>query len=784
MTASNARPIRFDPTPGWVALSILLAMAFLVGWAVDDAAWVIAQGDLTDFLPWTATGGVLVAFLGAASGLGRWRTHLVGAVVAALLVPLMVGSILTHGAGGYVAEYTVAAGASVDAFFDLIVHLRGSTAQYGHSLVILGLFLWANGQFAGYAVFGHRRALPAVVALGAVMFVNVSLTRASQLGYLALFMTLTLLLLVRLHAVDARADWLRRRIGDPGPLAALTLRSGTIFVVVAILSSLALTRVASSKPLEAVWTGTGVQDTLTDVGLWLQRYLPFVTSPKGGSGVNFGTAFQVGTSWTPGDGVAMVVARPAGDPTAYYWQAATYDTFTFDRWSQSEGGQGEVAAGAPLLDGTMELVAPDRYRTVQVRIEPDAYTRPELLSPGTPSVVDRGSTVELDAGGAFVSAVTADGAKEGYTITGVVPRGTDPTTGKDDPKGITAAMLRAAGQQYEPEMSHDTYLRYTHVDAQDRGTPEATKFLELVLSTVAANGRPSNAYDIAATMVAYLHDPNRFHYTTDVSGVDCSNQGIVECFAAHRQGFCQWYATEMAVLLRTQGIPTRVVQGFLPGTRSGPGGGTETVGFDRSHAWVEVWFPGIGWYPFDPTGGGVSALTPPAAGADVPIPSPTPVPSHGDNGDDVLRTVLGSIPPGGGVIVGPGAGSGPFIVIAIVLAAAIGLLAFVAYRRGPREVTPDTAWRSVTGLARRLGFGPRPTQTVYEYSAALGDVLPAVRPELRTVARAKVEVAYGGRVLSADRLRAVRSATGRLRIGLLRLALRRGWRGPRGPRQI
>ena len=88
-------------------------------------------------------------------------------------------------------------------------------------------------------------------------------------------------------------------------------------------------------------------------------------------------------------------------------------------------------------------------------------------------------------------------------------------------------------------------------------------------------------------------------------------------------------------------------------------------------------------------------------------------------------------------------------------------------------MTPNSAWRSVTGTARRLGFGPRPTQTVFEYSAALGDVLPGVRPELETVARAKVEVAYGRAQLGADRLRAVRAATGRLRVALLRLAL---WR--------
>jgi hypothetical protein len=76
-------------------------------------------------------------------------------------------------------------------------------------------------------------------------------------------------------------------------------------------------------------------------------------------------------------------------------------------------------------------------------------------------------------------------------------------------------------------------------------------------------------------------------------------------------------------------------------------------------------------------------------------------------------------------------------------------------------------------LARRFGFGPRPTQTTYEYAAALGDILPAVRPELHTVAAAKVEVTYGKVVLDPARLQGLRDAYRRLRVGLLRLAFRR-----------
>ncbi|MEO7334657.1 MAG: DUF4129 domain-containing protein, partial [Gemmatimonadales bacterium] len=113
---------------------------------------------------------------------------------------------------------------------------------------------------------------------------------------------------------------------------------------------------------------------------------------------------------------------------------------------------------------------------------------------------------------------------------------------------------------------------------------------------------------------------------------------------------------------------------------------------------------------------------------------------------------------------------------------AIGGLAFasVAWRRGGRPMAPDTAWGSVARWAARFGFAPRPSQTVFEFAGSLADEVPLMRPELSTVAQAKVEVAYGRQDLAEDRLRGVALAHRRLRLGLLRLAFRRR-RGARGP---
>ncbi len=65
-------------------------------------------------------------------------------------------------------------------------------------------------------------------------------------------------------------------------------------------------------------------------------------------------------------------------------------------------------------------------------------------------------------------------------------------------------------------------------------------------------------------------------------------------------GFCSYYASAMAVLLRSQGIPARVVTGYASGAFD-PESQLYQVAASSAHAWVEVYFAGYGWLPFEPT---------------------------------------------------------------------------------------------------------------------------------------------------------------------------------------
>ena len=109
--------------------------------------------------------------------------------------------------------------------------------------------------------------------------------------------------------------------------------------------------------------------------------------------------------------------------------------------------------------------------------------------------------------------------------------------------------------------------------------------------------------DLADRLVTVLQS-SEYTYDTDIRDLPCTDLSTVECFATFKRGYCQYYAATMAVILRDMDVPTRLAEGFLPGARDA--GGIERVAMSNAHAWVEVYFPGYGWVPFDPTGAALS----------------------------------------------------------------------------------------------------------------------------------------------------------------------------------
>lgn len=755
-----ARRLPLEPAEGWLTLGLLLLLCLTLAWSLDGARLILGRDRDTDFLPWVAVLGVATGVGAAKVGWGRWRTYLIGAAAAALITPLIVGTVLLPEGASPSELFRATADATVGAFQDLVVRDQRTTPQTGHHLWVLGLLMWGTAMFAAYASVHHRRPLGAIVVVGALLVGNIGLTLEQQLPYLVIFSMAALFLLIRFHTLDEQAEWVRRRIGDPTAIAGLYLRGGTIFIVAAVVSALILTTVASSQPLAGMWTG--MNSRLIEWSQAISRFLP--DSPNGPSlGPSFGSTAAIRGFWTSSDTPALTIKIDAAERDVPYWAAAVYDTFAMDRWETSATRVLEREPGADLLADTGDVVDASARRSLTVTITPASPTS-IVFTPFAPSTVDRAVDVEVVGTSGYLSRISRDATAEPYTVAAQLAVMSDTVVG-----GITANRLRVAGTDYPAEI----LTLYTALPANALG-PQALELRD----AIQAAARSDAPYDLAEAAVRYLQDGANFTYAVDVRELaaanGCASIGVVECFAIIKAGYCEYYASTMAVLLRSLGIPTRLVEGYQRG-EADLGAGVRRIKQSDAHAWVQVYFPRYGWVDFDPTGGGVAELAPIPSGRPEASPTPgpsasgRPVPTAPPIGEQTARPNTGGLLP-----TGPGGSIGPLIAITVLLAVVVGALAATAWRRGPRgPVTADNAYGSVTRLATRLGFGPRPHQTVYEYVGGLADAMPDARPELETVARAKVEVAYGGRVLGEDRLTGLRAAQRRLRTSLVALAFRR-----------
>jgi transglutaminase-like putative cysteine protease len=154
----------------------------------------------------------------------------------------------------------------------------------------------------------------------------------------------------------------------------------------------------------------------------------------------------------------------------------------------------------------------------------------------------------------------------------------------------TEQQLRNAGTAYPP----DVVQNFLQLPGNE--PPIIAETAQLILRDY----DPETPYDTARAVERYLVYDGGFVYNLDVS-YRRADKAIEEFLGDGREGFCTQFATSMALLLREQGIPARVVYGATTGREVEPG--EYVVTGSNMHTWVEAYFPGVGWYPFDPTPG-------------------------------------------------------------------------------------------------------------------------------------------------------------------------------------
>ena len=771
------------PDEGWLSLVLVLAMAATMAWSIADARWILGRDDLTSFVIWIAVAAAVWGYVSARLGISPWKAHVLGAALGAIVLIEVVGSLLPGAKGGPAGWFGATAGSVAQAYLDLTWRHQLATTQFGHFCLIIGIVVWGTVQSAAYDVFGYHRAINGVLLMAVILLANMALTLQDQFPALVFFTAAALWLLLKAHAADERTGWLQHRIWRGGDLRPTQAKGGFRFAAAAVCGALILTTVASSAPLANAWGG--FDNNFHDVATWISAFLPAGNGSRIAPGADFGGSTKTSWSFNASGAVVLTIAETEQSTAVNtHWRVVAYDNFKSVGWAIGNGSQSNLDPGEGLDDGTLDQVdANNSGRTAYayaVTVH-DASLKhlvvanePALATIPVARVVVGSSPDESNVVWYPTDAMS-------YTVTSLLPD-IDPTGA-----GLTEWRLRQAGTDYPPSL----LARYTQ--GADLVLTPGQRLLSDIESWagkqgIALNpktGRFADAYDAAKAIQAYLRESGNFTYDSNVADLvpKCESLTTVDCFAVYKRGFCEQYATTMTMLMRMEGYPARYVQGFLSGhvdqfTRQ------IVITGQQRHAWVEVYFPGYGWIPFDPTGGSVGQPTvlPPGSQATAsPSPKPSALQPSDSGGQDVRprRTPGGTTPTASTSNGWPGGLLLPAVISLVVLLALV-----LIWRRRPRRLQgPDAVYRGVVKMASRLGYKPLPTQTVFEYTGMLADIVPRARSPLAVVAMAEVEVTYGRRKLATDRLLSLAAAQQRVRRALLRLVFRLPGRGPRSPQK-
>ena len=150
---------------------------------------------------------------------------------------------------------------------------------------------------------------------------------------------------------------------------------------------------------------------------------------------------------------------------------------------------------------------------------------------------------------------------------------------------LNVAKLRAAPMEYSSDIA-SAYLQLPR--KLDARIPEFARQITKNSQT---------PFDKALAIESYLR--NRFTYTLNLTGKP-GDDPLAHFLFETRAGHCEYFASAMIIMLRTLGIPSREVNGFLPGEFNELGG-DYIVRASDAHSWVEVYFSGADWQTFDPT---------------------------------------------------------------------------------------------------------------------------------------------------------------------------------------
>jgi len=727
------------PRPFWRVAPLTagaLFLALIVADSTAQASWVAGSSVLPNLALVAALAACLLALLGV-----RPERALVATAIFAPIAAYYSAAAARAGAPSHGGEL-------IAAWWRALLSGRAADDS-GFLLFVLCLLFWLLVTWLVWGVLRRRQPLLGVAPAGAALATNVLNFPSGQDAFVFWFLVVTLALLLWSTYQGSLASAARHRMElSDGARWDFWERGAVAMAALVALGVL-------TPPLTGVDQTLNIENNL--VRTWGQITHSSGSGPGGfgATSVGFSADAALDGSLKQTHGIVFTYSAADSAPGPSYFRGLNLSPGV-DRW---HFGSGAALALSLQLHGQIDYsetyVGQQRtsYQLTMLRPpSPPPSVAPSLIFyPGQLDSVDRDVQVLQDARPqlgvrAFetIDRVTAPNPRGAYTVD--VAQST-----------ATADDLRGAGSDYPPWVE-----QYVGLPAAYR-TPAVRREVHDLAVQVTADA--TNPYDQATAIESYL----RANYTYKLDpGVPWQpGQDRLEYFLfTNKVGYCQYFATAMADMMRSLGIPTRLVSGYGPGQYDQKLN-KFVVHESDAHLWPEVYFPQYGWVTFEPTPdplyqtiqrGSASGGGSDTSGAAAAVPTPSAAATSRPDRTGTGHTGAGRI-------------SLPSLRSWTPIAAVVLFVLVLLYVAGSRYLRPQTVagvWSRATRLTQLAGIRPRPGETPIEFGDRVAGEFPEAAAGMRQLAVDFAVAAYAPRGLAEQRKPAVLAGWAALRPLLLR----------------
>jgi hypothetical protein len=543
--------------------------------ALVATEWV----DQLGIVPLVGMGGLAAGLVLGISSFPDWLTHLFSTFYGLTWTTILVGQSLP---GNLVWRDRVIALATRVSTWVYQAFTGGTGQDSLIFLLLLSALFWILGYNAAWNTYRHPRPWAAALPFGitSIVVAHYYTGPAPLIRYMGVYLLLALLYVGQTYIVKREQVWREERVTYDPALNLTVLRSSLLLAVAVMLVAWVLPSTSSpSTSASEVWER--VNTPWKTVEEEWRRLFSSVHAQRVEVLDPFNASLSLGGSSSLEETPVMDIEAP--DITRYYWRTSIYATYDGRQWDLPSGSVVSLAPGERAEGGIPGVDAPGidapSRRTVTQTVTNYLPGRQLLIGASQPAAFDRearalvrtsqGSSLELYRASSGLPLSAGDQ----YRVASRISEADAPT-------------LHQAGTDY-PDWVLQTYLQLPG------SLPDRVRNLA---EEITAHG--DTPYDKAMLLQAYLRDTITYDLTPP--GLPGGRDYVDFLLFESQRGYCNGYASAMAVMARSVGIPARLASGYAEGQYDVERG-LFRVRENNAHTWPEIYFPGHGWVEFEPT---------------------------------------------------------------------------------------------------------------------------------------------------------------------------------------